>query len=139
MYLAKLATDTLRMLTEKAWNEFKQELEVYQVMLAQAADHIADQDISNYPVFVVYQQEEESGLGLPVVAADAHSGKWSINVTTLEELVAKKVVAMEQVDRFRSLYKTHPADLCYLVWHEEKAQFVFIPRKFAPPKSDDDI
>ena len=116
------------MLSEQKLYNFKKELSVYHTMLIQAAENIADQDISNYPVFVAYQQEEEAGLGLPLIAAAPDTAQWSVNVSTLEELVAKKVVAMEQVDRFRSVYNTHTHDLCYLVWHEGTAQFIFVPR-----------
>lgn len=120
------------MLNEQALRNLKDKLDVYLPLLSQAAETIKDQDISNYPVFMVYESEEHPGIGLPVVAA-AQKGPevfgWSINATTLEELVAKKIVAMENVDRFRSVYKTHPNAICCLVWHENAGQFVFLPKK----------
>lgn len=117
------------MLTETALRNLKQQLDVYLSLLAQAAETIQVQDISNYPVFMVYQSEEHPGLGLPVVAAQPgeENFNWSINATTLEELAAKKVVAMENVDRFRAVYKTHSNAICCLVWHEDGGQFVFLP------------
>jgi len=115
------------MLSEKGLHGLEKQLQPFLLLLVKTANAIMDQDISNYPVFVVYQEEEAAGLGLPVVAAEATPDKWSINVTTLEELAAKKVVAMENVDRFTSVYKTNEGAICCLVWHEGNAQFVFIP------------
>lgn len=121
------------MLSEKALHGLKNQLQPFLLLLVKTATAIKDQDISNYPVFVVYQEEEAGGLGLPVVAADATSEGWSVNATTLEELAAKKVVAMENVDRFTTVYKTNEGALCCLVWQEGAAQFVFIPATDAGP------
>ncbi|MEL7219967.1 MAG: hypothetical protein AAGJ93_01535 [Bacteroidota bacterium] len=119
------------MLNEQALRNLKDKLDVYLALLSQAADTIKTQDISNYPVFMVYEAEEYPGIGLPVVAAQEGEGAfgWSINASTLEEMVAKKIVAMENVDRFRSVYKTHPNAICCLVWHEDAGQFVFLPKE----------
>ena len=88
------------MLSEKELNDLRQELLPFLPLLEKTAESVRDQDISNYPIFVLYQQEENAGLGIPVVAADSASTPWSVNVSTLEELATKKVVAMENVERF---------------------------------------
>lgn len=116
------------MLSEKDLQQLKEQLSPYLSLMTNTAQAILDQDISNYPIFIVYQEEENAGLGLPVVAADMKTVAWSVNISTLEELAAKKVVAMENVERFTSVYKTNPTSLCCLVWQEGNAQFVFIPR-----------
>ncbi|MGH1433935.1 MAG: hypothetical protein ACRBG0_05705 [Lewinella sp.] len=121
------------MLSEKGLHGLKKQLHPYLLLLVKTANSIRDQDISNYPVFVVYQEEEAAGLGIPVVAAEAPTKGWSINASTLEELAAKKVVAMENVERFSSVYKTNEGAICCLVWHEGNAQFVFIPATDAGP------
>jgi len=115
------------MLGEKALHQLQSNLKPYLSLLTQAAESIRTQEISNYPVFVLYQQEEHPGIGLPLIAAEQTTITWSVNASTLEELAAKKIVAMENVDRFREVYKTHPNDLCCLVWHEAHGQFVFLP------------
>lgn len=121
------------MLSEKGLHSLKKQLHPYLLLLVKTANSIRDQDISNYPVFVVYQEEEAAGLGIPVIAAEATTEGWSINASTLEELAAKKVVAMENVERFSSVYKTNEGAICCLVWHEGNAQFVFIPATDAGP------
>lgn len=121
------------MLSEKGLHDLKKQLHPYLLLLVKTANTIKDQDISNYPVFVVYQEEEAAGLGIPVVAAEATKEGWSVNASTLEELAAKKVVAMENVERFTTVYKTNEGAICCLVWHEGNAQFVFIPATDAGP------
>lgn len=115
------------MLSEKELHELRQVLLPYLPLLEKAAASVQDQDISNYPIFVLYQQEENAGLGIPVVAGTPENTGWSVNVSTLEELATKKVVAMENVERFSSVYKTNPQALCCLVWNGGAAQIVFIP------------
>lgn len=115
------------MLIEKELHQLREDLLAYFPLLETTASSVQDQDISNYPVFVLYQQEENAGLGIPVVAGSTENTPWSINVSTLEELATKKVVAMENVERFTSVYKTNPEALCCLVWNEGAAQIVFIP------------
>lgn len=116
------------MLGEKSLHQLQSNLKPYLSIITQAADSIRTQEISNYPVFILYQQDEQPGIGLPLIAATEGASKWSANASTLEELATKKIVAMENVDRFREVYKTHPNDLCCLVWHEEHGQFVFLPQ-----------
>ena len=117
------------MLSEKELTTLQQQLQSILPLLTQAADAVVDQDVSHYPVFIVFQSLEETGLGLPVVRGTSDTGNWSVNVSTLEELAAKKVVAMEKVDQFRSIYKSNSPSLCMLVWKEGPAQFAFIPRQ----------
>lgn len=121
------------MLSEKGLHGLEKQLQPFLLLLVKAANAVKDQEISNYPLFVVYQEEEAAGLGLPVVSAEATPDKWSINVSTLEELAAKKVVAMENVERFTAVYKTNEGAICCLVWHEGNAQFVFVPATDAGP------
>ena len=116
------------MLSENQLNTLQQQLQPILPLLTQAADAVVDQDVSHYPIFVVFKSLEETGLGLPVVHGTAETGDWSVNASTLEELAAKQVVAMEKVDQFRSIYKSNSPNLCMLVWSDGPAQFAFIPR-----------
>ncbi len=119
------------MLSENELKILQQQLQPILPLIAQAADVIIDQDVSRYPVFIVSKSLEDIGLGLPVVPGTTNAGDWSVNASTLEELAAKQVVAMEKVDQFRSIYKSNSPSLCMLVWREGPAQFAFLPRPSA--------
>lgn len=116
------------MLDAQQLNALQKALTPFLPLLAKAADTIVDQDISNYPIFVVYQKEEQAGLGLAVVAGTTENDHWSVNISTLEELATKQVVAMEKVDSFRKIYQSNSDSLCWLVWQKGTAQIVFVPR-----------
>ncbi len=104
--------------------QIEKTLQPYLKMLGSAADTILDEDVSHYPIFVVYRVEIE--LGLPLLKKQ---GSWSVNASTLEELVVKRLVETDKVDVFRQIYKDPRAFLCLFVLEEvADAQFIFLPR-----------
>lgn len=106
------------------YTQIEKALQPYLKVLGTAADTILDEDVSHYPIFVVYQVEVE--LGLPLLKNRA---SWSVNASTLEELVAKRLVKTEKIDAFRQVYKDPRAFLCLFVLEEAAgAQFIFLPR-----------
>lgn len=115
------------MTTEESLQQLRQALRPYLPLLDDAAASVRDQDISNYPVFAVFSHADEVSIGLPLVDGTDTPHGWSVNVTTLEELAAKNVVAMENVERFTAVYKSHTDALCCLAFQDGTAQFVFIP------------
>jgi len=103
------------------------ELAPYRKALSQAVDTILEKDISKYPIMVVHQHELE--IGIPLIRREEVKGNWSVNASTLEEFVAKQVIAEALVDRFRSVYKDPEQDLCLFVLSELGATFIFLPRE----------
>ena len=106
--------------------QLEAELKTYKKMMGEAADIIVDADVSNYPIFVVHQQEVE--IGLPIADKDKIKGNWSINATTLEELVSKQLIKEDKVDEFRKNFKDVKKFLCLFTLTELGAQFIFLPR-----------
>lgn len=93
---------------------------------AKAAEIIVDQDVSVFPIFVIHPDVMD--IGINIVEKEATNGKWSVNASTLEEFVAKQIVAAEKVEDFKTLYKTHPGDFCLFVLNELGANFIFMPK-----------
>jgi hypothetical protein len=112
---------------EQQYIQLKEDLKPYLTMLGKAADSILEQDISKYPIFVVHRYDLE--LGIPLVVHGDAEPRWSIHVTTLEELVTKRLVQEDKVDNFREVYKDPTDFLCLFAWNEANASFVFLPRK----------
>ena len=96
-------------------------------MLGQAVDTIQNENVSEYPILVVSEQEIE--LGIPLGKEHSFAGKWSINASTLEEFVAKKLIEAEKLEDFKSIYKDPQKFLCFFVIVNIGATFVFLPRK----------
>ncbi len=94
-------------------------------IMSQAADVILNEQVSNYPIFIMFQGEINAGLS--VVNKETHNSEWNIHASTLEEFYTKKLIQTEKIDDFRKLYKKHAEDLCIFMLSEEGANFIFIP------------
>lgn len=112
--------------TEISYNQLQQDLQPYLNLLGEAAETILDQDVSKYPIFVVHKFDELE-LGIPLLQRAEPSILWSVQASTLEELVAKRLVQIEKVDQFRSVYKDPRDYLCLFVLMDGGANFVFLP------------
>lgn len=111
------------------YHQLEEELKPYTVLMGKAADAILDQDVSNYPIFVVHQHQVD--VGFPLLAKEPEGPKWSINASTLEELVTKNIIDTSRVDNFRKVYKKTEGHLCLFVLNELGANFIFIPRSYS--------
>jgi len=106
--------------------KLEKELEGYRKMMGEASDTIIDGDVSEYPIFVVHQQTVE--LGIPIAKKEEVDGNWSINASSLEEMVSKQIVHNRKIEEFKKVYKDPGHYLCLFVLSELGAQFIFIPR-----------
>ncbi|RMD71648.1 MAG: hypothetical protein D6818_07560 [Bacteroidetes bacterium] len=104
----------------------KKELESYLPALGQAADTIREQGVSKYPILVLHKLEVD--IGIPIIDRHRVQGDWSVNASTLEEFVTKRLVQPEQVDHFRKVYKNPDEFVCLFVLSDLGANFVFLPR-----------
>ena len=100
-------------------------------MFSKASDAVLDQEISKYPIFAVHQGDLV--LGIPLVDKDKMAGNWSINVSTLEEFVAKQIIETARLDNFKEVFKDPQHYLCLFVLSEAGANFVFLPRGAKDP------
>jgi hypothetical protein len=108
------------------YERLEQDLQKYLPMMGQAADTIIDENVSKYPVFAVHQLDLE--LGIPLVIKTEDGPKWSIQASTLEEMVGKKLIQSEKVDDFRRVFKDPVDYLCLFTLSDQGAQFIFMPR-----------
>ena len=111
---------------EKKFLELEKELKDYKKMMGEAADTIIDKDVSEYPIFVIHQQSVE--IGIPITRKEKVKGNWSVNASSLEELVSKQVIHERKINEFKRIYKNPQSNLCLFVLSELGAQFIFIPR-----------
>ena len=102
------------------------ELKGYKKMMSQASDTIIDNDVSEYPIFVIHQQTVE--IGIPIANKDEVNGNWSVNASTLEEMVSKQIIHQRRIPEFKRVYKDPKFHLCLFALSELGAQFIFIPR-----------
>lgn len=118
-------------MTDQAnWVQLQEDVRPYKAKLAEVANTVKDEDVSNYPVFLAYPEEEQIiGLGLPLFQVPGQGQMtWALHLTTLEELVSKQIVLAEKVDDFRARYKKSTEELCLLIFVDGAARFGFLPK-----------
>lgn len=111
---------------EARYLQLQQDLGPFQKALAQAVDTTLNEGVSSYPILVLHKGQ--LALGIALVDAVQADSPWSVNLTTLEELVTKKVIGQEKVSAFQQVYKDPRAYFCLFVLEGHAAEFVFFPR-----------
>lgn len=112
------------------WVQLQTDVQPFRDQLAETADTVVDEGVSNYPIFFAYNgAENEQALGIFVREILTTRGiNWRMNITTLEEMVAKTVIPPEKIDPFREVYKKNHDQLCFLIVDAEGARFGFVPK-----------
>jgi len=113
------------------WVQLQTDVNPYRDQLAEAADTVVDEGVSNYPIFFAFSgPPSEQFPGIAVTEINTKRGtNWQLNITTLEELVAKTVIPPEKIDPFRDVYKKNSDSLCFLIVDAEGARFGFVLRE----------
>ena len=114
------------MIEESRYTILKEELESYIPALAKAGDAIIKEGVSSYPIFVVHQQT--INIGIQIVDRNNVGKNWSVNSSTLEEFVQKKLISLDKVEAFKKVYRDPSKEICLFVLSELGASFVFLPR-----------
>ena len=90
------------MITEEEHKKLEKEIQPYNGFLSFTADAILDQDVSQYPIFVLHVQGINVGIPLDT---DHIQGNWLVNASSLEEFVTKQLIESSKVDAFKAVYK----------------------------------
>jgi hypothetical protein len=93
--------------------------------LHEIAEHIIEESVSEYPVFVAAQQPVQ--LGRPVPEIEHLPLTWFFSASTLEEFVLKNVVNRDKLMQFQRTFSDPSKKACIFVITEEGARFVFVP------------
>lgn len=116
--------------TKNDWIQLQTDVLPFRDRLSEAADTVVDEGVSNYPIFFAFNgpaNEQVPGIGVTSIPTN-RGVVWQLNLTTLEELVAKTVITPERIDPFREVYKKNHDQLCFLIVDGEGARFGFVPK-----------
>ncbi|NJC27129.1 hypothetical protein [Neolewinella antarctica] len=113
------------------WIQLQTDITPHKAALTEGVTTVRDEGVSNYPILFAYAGEEnDHAPGIEVMQIPTNRGVvWNVNISTLEELVTKRIVANEKIDPFRKVYKNSPDALCFLIVDEEGARFGFVGEK----------
>lgn len=109
--------------------QLERELNQYNEFLANASLAMRDNEVSNYPIFVAFKDKIEIELGLKLIEKSAKIREWNINISSLEEFVAKSLILADKVEDFKKVYKDPNDALCLFVLSELGASFIYLPIK----------
>lgn len=93
--------------------------------IKEIAVEIMVEGLSKYPIFIAHQHE----VALGEVIFDRHEMNidWTIQASTLEEFIERKVIKKELEERFIDTYKNPNKYMCVFVIVPDGANFVFFP------------
>ncbi len=111
---------------EKIAYQIEAELQEYIKLLDEASQTVVNQNVSNYPIFVLSKADIELGVGISSTPTNAG---WIIKISTLEEFSARQVIQREKIEGFKSIYKDPSQFFCLFVHDGETARFVFMPNQ----------
>ena len=111
--------------TERRLNKIKRELKGARRLMEKASDEIFNQDISNYPIFVI--AKEPINLGVAIANPESLKSAWHLYISTLEEFTTKKLIRQERINEFRKIYKDPEDFYCLFIIDNLGSKFVFIP------------
>jgi hypothetical protein len=110
---------------QQKFQDLQNDLSALKPLMRRTIEVIYEQDVSNYPIFVVHQNLLD--VGIAIVQKEANKSKWSVNISTLEEFAARQLIETEKIDDFRTLYKAHRNEFCLFVLSDMGATFIFLP------------
>lgn len=113
-------------ITQQTLNNIEHAIRPHQERMGQASDAVIQQDVSKYPIFVM--SESAVHIGIPILNPESLEDRWFMYISTLEEFATKKLIEMDKVDAFRSVYKPPFDQYCIFLISDIGATFVFLPR-----------
>jgi hypothetical protein len=121
---------------KKLLDTLKDDLDFYNDLLKELAVDIMAEGFSKFPVFVAHQHEVK--LGEMVLDHKEYARDYSINATTIEELLEKKLIAADKENDFKQTYKDPRKFMCILFVRPDGANFIFMPYKKNNNRKDEE-
>ena len=80
------------------YTSLEKDLSAQRIIMNKAIDTVLNQEVTNYPIVVLHQADVE--LGVLLMDGGTVYSKWEIRISSLEEMVAKKVMRSDRVEDF---------------------------------------
>jgi hypothetical protein len=113
------------------------DLKYYADYLQGLSREILDSGTSKYPVFVAHQEERGIEIGKPILQHAQIETRWSINISLMEEFVAKGIVARENFGKFKESWKDPEEYMCVFVLAGQASSFIYLPFERELPEGEE--
>jgi hypothetical protein len=118
-------------MTEEEFNKLietlKVDLKIYAEMIEEVSSDMMAEGFTEHPVFIA--TEHQVKMGELILDKDDHAATFSIYASTLEEMVARKLVLESKKAEFVKTYKDPKKYMCVMLITAAIASFVFVPYK----------
>ncbi len=114
---------------DKQFEQLGEDIRHIKDLLIKTSQTIMDQDVSSFPIFVVFQRDHAIELGVPIASESSNPGSWLINASTLEEFAARQIITDEKLEDFKAVFKDPQEFFCLFLIEEQKANFIFLPHQ----------
>lgn len=105
----------------------KVDLDFYSDSIKEISNEMVAEGYTLYPIFVAHQHEVN--IGEVILDHTELDTKWTINASSLEEFIDKKVIQEARRAYFEKNFKKSTEFMCLFVVVPEGANFVFYPFK----------
>ena len=94
-------------------------------ILKEAAYQIKAQGFSEYPIFPVCRTLTE--IGSILIPKERIEAKWNFNISYIDEFTQRQLIAEENLEQFKNIYKDPEEFCCLFVIDMDFTNFIFIP------------
>jgi len=88
---------------------------------------IVDGGYSKFPVILAH--EEDIAIAQKVIDKNVHNSTFNFSASTLEEMVARKIILEDKRKDFETKMKSNADSFCILLVHPDSMRFIFMPKK----------
>ncbi len=121
-------------LPEQIIESVQRDILLYENYIRRIANSILSREISSYPIFIAHREGNLS-LGKLVIDKEQQMTEWSINVSLLEEFIAKGIISRVRADHFKEIFQNPLTHACiFIISGDSDAGFAFY--KYREEKED---
>ena len=100
------------------------DLNLFKESIKEVSRDIINEGFSKYPLFVAHQSEVK--VGEVILDKEELGTHFTIQASTMEEFVEKKIILPKNVEKFKVTYKNPETHCCIFLITAKSAQFVFV-------------
>ena len=110
-------------MTTELIEKIEEQLGIYNQVMCSAIDAILNENVSKFPIMVATQEPIE--LGIQLADQYTHQGGWNVHASTLEEFVARSIIADTKIENFKEIYKSPNEQICVFII-DNKNDFLYV-------------
>jgi hypothetical protein len=106
--------------------QVEQDIKALRKELNETVKAIVDGGYSEFPILLAHT--EPIGIAQLVIDKDMSSTHFHFSASTLEEMVARKIILADKETDFKKQMQSNSTSFCVLLVHPESMKFIFTPK-----------